>query len=366
MRILLVWDLYEGHVASFLAANQGAFGTSYSEQQAALLADVPAWPPLLVPRLRELGHQADVLIGNAVWLQKQWCREANLSDRLSPADVLVEQIKRFQPDVLWIMGAEHYLGEFVGRARRGCRRLIAWRAVDWRSDLDWSGVDLVLTSHRPLLEKFQGQGIPAKRLLPCFEERVLSRMDGVAAKREVVFVGSLNSMQFGKRAALLRRLSKRVPLTLFVDVRWQRRPIPFVPWLKQIEVVDLLRNSTRTPAVFGLRMLSVLAGAKLVVNVHVDSAYGFAGNIRMFETTGVGTALLTEAAPNLGELFEPGSEVLAYGSAEEATELAEYYLTREDALRSVARAGQARTLRDHSARRRASEFAAIAGGLLES
>lgn len=364
MRILLVWDFYERHLTSYLAAHGGAAGRSYRDQVNDLLQEAPAWPALLVPRLNELGHQAEVIVGNAAWLQERWLRDSGITGALAPADVLVEQIKRFQPDVIWIVGAEHYLGEFIRRAKRLCPCVIAWRGVDWSPNLDWSGVDLVLTSHQPLLDEFRRQGIPAKRLLPCFEERVLSHLDPVERPHGVVFVGSLNSVQYGERRRLLLRLSKRVPLTLFVDVGWQRRPIPLLPWLRQLEVVDLLRHSTRSPAVFGLKMLSVLAAAELVINVHVDCASGFAGNIRMFETTGVGTALLTEAAPNLKDLFEPGLEVFTYRSVEEAAERVEYCLTHDEETRGVARLGQARTLRDHSALQRASEFADIASALV--
>ena len=42
------------------------------------------------------------------------------------------------------------------------------------------------------------------------------------------------------------------------------------------------------------------------LNRHIDVAEGYANNMRLFEATGVGALLLTEAAPNLADLFEPG------------------------------------------------------------
>ncbi|MBM4042004.1 MAG: glycosyltransferase family 1 protein, partial [Planctomycetes bacterium] len=51
---------------------------------------------------------------------------------------------------------------------------------------------------------------------------------------------------------------------------------------------------------------------------------------------------------NLHEMFEPGKEVVAYRSPEECVELVRYYLAHDDAREAIARAGQARTLREHT------------------
>ena len=76
----------------------------------------------------------------------------------------------------------------------------------------------------------------------------------------------------------------------------------------------------------------------------------------MYEATGVGTLLLTKQKDNLGKLFEVGKEVVAYSSMEEAAELIRYYILHPDEARIIARAGQARTLRDHSYQRRMEEL----------
>jgi spore maturation protein CgeB len=70
--------------------------------------------------------------------------------------------------------------------------------------------------------------------------------------------------------------------------------------------------------------------------------------MRLFETTGVGSLLLTDAKVNLGELFEPGREVVAYRDADDLVASARRYLADDAARREIASAGQARTLRDHT------------------
>ena len=70
--------------------------------------------------------------------------------------------------------------------------------------------------------------------------------------------------------------------------------------------------------------------------------------MRLYEATGVGSLLVTDAKQNLAELFEPASEVVTYRDADELVERVRHYLANEDERRAVAAAGQARTLRDHT------------------
>jgi spore maturation protein CgeB len=62
----------------------------------------------------------------------------------------------------------------------------------------------------------------------------------------------------------------------------------------------------------------------------------------------MGALLLTDAKRNLGELFEPGREVVAYRSEDELVELALYYLDHEDERQEISVAGQRRTLAQHT------------------
>ena len=101
----------------------------------------------------------------------------------------------------------------------------------------------------------------------------------------------------------------------------------------------------------------MLARARISLNRHIEAAEGFANNMRLFESTGVGSLLVTEAAPNLADLFEPGAEVVAYEGEDELVAKAEHYLAHEDERAAIAAAGQARTLRDHTYRRRIAELA---------
>jgi spore maturation protein CgeB len=105
-------------------------------------------------------------------------------------------------------------------------------------------------------------------------------------------------------------------------------------------------------------MYSVLARSRIVINVHEDVAEGNVNNMRLFEATGAGAMLLTDTGANLGELFEPGKEVVTFDDADDLVAKARHYLEHEDERRQIAAAGQRRTLAEHTYQRRIGELAA--------
>ncbi len=78
--------------------------------------------------------------------------------------------------------------------------------------------------------------------------------------------------------------------------------------------------------------------------------------MRLYEATGVGTCLVTDAKENLSEMFEPTREVVTYTDARDCVEKVHHYLTHESQREAVAEAGRRRTMRDHTYDSRMSEL----------
>lgn len=369
MRILLLWDYYPGYLPFFYGTHPNAAHLSYQEQVQAFQDDFFYWPPYLIPHFRSLGHEAQIVIGNSQILQLTWARENNFAydSRNWQFSIAQEQIQRYRPDVLIFGGADHYLGSFVREAKRYCRRVVAWKAVAFSNQLDWGGIDCVLSSHRHFVEQFRRLGIASEQVLPCFEPRILDYLPSATPDTPVSFVGTLSTVQFGQRMELLDYVRRRLPIDIYAEkVIWRRRPWPLPLFTGQARFVPFLLKVRPHPAVYGLEMFRVLRRSKIVLNIHVDSASGLAGNIRMFETTGTGSLLITEAASNLAELFDPDLEVIAYRSHAEAVEKIQYYLTHEDKRIAIAKAGQRRTLRVYNSFARAQQVLDIFQKVLSS
>ena len=62
----------------------------------------------------------------------------------------------------------------------------------------------------------------------------------------------------------------------------------------------------------------------------------------------MGACLLTDNGRNINDLFEPGKEIVTYSSVDEAVEKVTYLLDHEDERAEIARAGQKKTLMDHT------------------
>ena len=99
-------------------------------------------------------------------------------------------------------------------------------------------------------------------------------------------------------------------------------------------------------------MFQKLSDSKISFNIHGDLAKNQAGNMRMYEVTGVGTCLLTDWKEVINDYFEPDYEIVTYKSKEEALKKVNYLLNNPKEREKIAINGQKRTLRDHTLKKR--------------
>lgn len=100
----------------------------------------------------------------------------------------------------------------------------------------------------------------------------------------------------------------------------------------------------------------IYSRSKIVFNTSI------AGDVtmRIFEGAACGALVLTDAIRNgLDELYRPGEEIAIFTDDDDLLEKVRYYLTHEEERAAVARAGQARTLAEHTYRHRAQRLLEI-------
>lgn len=354
MRILLLWDYYESYLRRFYSLHPIG-DLPYYEQYQRILDDFFVWVAYLLPYLEKAGHDAHIIIGNAEPLQRAWARENGAQyDRFT---LIQEQIHAYKPDVLWVAGLPHYTGTFLKGIAPSCGLILAWAAYAGCEKLDLRQVSCLLTSSSLFVEQFRRLGKRSELLMPCFDPRILSLLPARQPDIEVSFYGSLHSSLFTRRVDILSYLVRRTPMQVWAECPTiMRRPWPLRSFFMQFRYLPILLRRRGNGSVYGLDMFRLLRRSKMTFNVHVDAAQGQAGNIRIFEATGAGTLLLTEAAPNLSQMFEPNREVVTYSSKEDAVDKIKYLLEHDSEREMIAAAGQQRTLREHNAAKRAEEF----------
>jgi spore maturation protein CgeB len=258
------------------------------------------------------------------------------------------QIEAADPDVVYMQDISFFPPRVLDRLRARGHLLVGQIAsIPPGPDL-LRRFDLLISSLPRLVERFRGLGIDSEYLPLAFDPVVLERSMGRGQSLDptgsrpypVTFVGGLDSEN---RVTLLERLCRRTELSV---------------WGYGAEVLPAsspILGRYRGEA-WGLDMYAVLGKSRITVNAHRTYAEGFANTMRMFEATGVGALLLTEEAPNLRELFQPGSEVIAYSGLDDLVEKIRFYLEHDDERVGVAAAGQARTLADHTYEQRITEL----------
>jgi spore maturation protein CgeB len=103
-------------------------------------------------------------------------------------------------------------------------------------------------------------------------------------------------------------------------------------------------------------MYQVLRRSRITLNSHIDLAGREAGNMRLFEATGAGAFLLTDYKDNLDTLFAPDREVAVWRSTDDCLKAIDRHLGDDKSREEIARAGQARTMAQHTYRHRTCEI----------
>ncbi|MCL2074720.1 MAG: glycosyltransferase, partial [Marinilabiliaceae bacterium] len=85
----------------------------------------------------------------------------------------------------------------------------------------------------------------------------------------------------------------------------------------------------------------------------------YSANMRLFETTGVGTCLLTDMKKDIHQYFDIDNEVVTYSSANDCIEKIKYLTNNLVKCHEIAQRGQIRTLSEHNFESRVEMFAQI-------
>ncbi|NQU43122.1 glycosyltransferase [bacterium] len=199
------------------------------------------------------------------------------------------------------------------------------------------GVDLVLTAAPEACLWYAVEGTPAIFWPEASDPAIFHPM-AAPKEHDVCFVGA----NYGVRARVVQALQRRGVAVTCYGNGWGGGRLP----------------TEEVPALF--------ASSKIVLGVgtikHCSDVYSL--KMRDFDATLSGSLYVTHANPDLDLLFEVGEEIVCYHTPEECAERCAWYLEHEAEREKIARAGLARSLRDHTWEKRFEKlFGAL--GILE-
>jgi spore maturation protein CgeB len=373
VRIAIVDTYYPAFLAEHYSRDPGLAQQSYDSQLAALMNRSFGTADAYSHAFRALGHEAIDIVVNCDPLQHAWARDhrktrmlARLAHTLggSPGRLLREefqhrvvaaQLEVFEPDVVYCQDFWFLRLDEIAALRKRNVLVVGQFGSALPPDARPFAYDLITTSFPHFVDRLRRQGLDAEYLKIAFDERVLERLDGegvVAGASNprdlgVVFVGGVHSRSVHRAGTeFLERLAQDLDMEIWGYVNDRLDPNSPI-W------------SRHHGEAWGLDMYRILARTQIAINRHGDIAEGYANNMRLFEATGVGALLLTEAAANLRELFQPGREVITYSSVDELIDRARYFLENAEERIAIADAGQTRTLDEHTYGRRIPELVSM-------
>lgn len=375
MKVFMVWKYYPQYLSYFYEKHTDALKLPFCEHREMIFDDHFGWPADLSRYMNAQGIKTEFVVANAEVLQKQWALENNFRSYSYSGwekEIVLEQIKRFRPDILWIPLTD-YFGDFVKSALSYCKKAITWVSSKTRENLDVSGISELITSHPNMLKKKQHL---FKRVIitkPGFDQTLLDKLGAIEKKYDVVFIGQVSQDHQHRAEILAYLIENGIDVKMFGFVSNNYSPgkmkalrqsaghvIKRGNIYKGFDVLkrafietkfqrdmEIIKSAYQAP-VFGLDMYRTLGESRISLNVHIDVADNYSGNMRMFETTGVGSCLVTERFGNINKLFEPGKEIMTYNTKEESLEILQEMLSQNEKTDQIARSGQKRTLQDYT------------------
>lgn len=391
-----VTTYYQEYLKNFYARYPFSKQQSYQEQYDQLMADAFGWSDFFSKNLRKLGVEAYEIVANPESLQKAWASEHGLkfsSDWMK--SIVLEQLRAYKPDVILFQDSQTFNGGWVKELRSripSLKTVIGWCCAPYRDEYmrQFKVFDYMLTCSPLFASEFVKHGMRTYQINHAFEASLLPRVSPNNTYPEIdfVFAGSLFSHHNTRKQVIETLLESGIDLQVYTNLRTispvrllakrsaylaagvlkttglesLAKPLPGIKkailWSEfptSLQYSKVLKGAVHAP-IFGLETIRVLSRAKIGFNVHIDVSCQYAGNSRLFEVTGAGACLLTDWKENLHELFELNQEVVSYKSVEECVEKVKWLLDHSVEREAIAKAGQARTLRNHTFKERSEQL----------
>lgn len=372
LSFLFVNAYYPAFLKYFYNKNKDMIDKSYDEQKVAVISELFGTANFYSSNLIKLGFWANDIILNNKILQKQWAREHGIkfddSLNFSPSirrfsflrsfiqkqpqlywwikettykkswiyQILLAQIKEYKPDILYVLDVNFIVPAFLSAVKKYVKMVVGQIASLLPPPKYLKSYDLIISSLPHYVEKFRKMGIKSEYMKLAFEPLILEKLsEDKDHKYEVTHIGSYGSIH-NERNELLEEVARKVKVDF---------------WGYGIDNLkkDSLILKNYHGECWGIDMYNILYNSKITLTKHITKVAGnYANNARLYEATGCGTLLLVDKKDNLGEIFKIGKEVVVYENTNDLVNKIKYYLSHNEEREKIAKAGQKRTLKDHT------------------
>jgi hypothetical protein len=370
MKVFMLWTYYPDYLDYFYKKNDDLAILPFEDHRQKIFDDCFGWPAALAEFMNDNGYDVEFVIENDKILQQKWAIEndiGNINGSSWREKIVLSQIKKHQPDLLLIPNPtnDHY--RYIDGASGDYKRLAFYLGHDVSNDKLIDRADMLLASIRAIVEKANPEIDNLYDLGIFFPDKILDKTANIGKIYDVVFAGSISSEHHRRAEILSYLIENGVDLKVYS----QLPNIGFSSQLRKIvgdavkrrdfkKVLIGLKNmlfpsnfhrnirilsKVCMPPVYGIDFYQCLASAKICLNIHIDLATDFSGNMRMYECTGVGACMVTDKKITNSELFDVNNEIIEFSSKEHLLHiLRDAELDNYADVAKIAKKGQLKTL----------------------
>lgn len=370
-RLLEIASYYTKYLECFYNKNTQVDSLSYEEHYKLLVDDCFAECDFIHPELKRLGNETKFIIYNDEKLQRKW--RSDLKEK-TLFEILCEQIKAYNPDVIFfsdmtILNNNQYI--YIRSIVKENCKFVGWHftVVNESFNSIFSCFDQIYTGNKYTQSLIKPVFENTKLLYHGFCSELLNKVNKIEKENKLVFPGSIfiGEEIHNNRIDMFGNLYKQnIPCDFYGHVYGSFIPNSikqYIKWIINTNKPSKLRVETEkrilaniNQSVFGLDYYNVLNRYTICVNQHAKIAGTGAGNMRMFEATGMGTCLLTDYREENADIFIPDEEIVVYKNYDELVEKAKYLINNPSVATEIAKKGQNRTLKEHSYKQKAEKM----------
>lgn len=278
---------------------------------------------------------------------------------------LMKEVERSKPTRALIMKGRGYKAEWNDALRNKGICTILWHPdldiPDWLLPLIRS-VDYCFTMAEGLLSKWRTTGARQVGWLSqgfepsFFEVGPITEKDLQFYGSDVAFVGNIDS----SNNYLSRRYKLKRVLREGFHLRWWgpklgRKPVNLPIFLSS------LGRAYGGCFIYGPEFAKVALCSQIFLAFDRNPEIRLSMSARMYTAVGCGAFYMCEAVDGIESMLVPQKEIVTFKDEEEMIDKLRYYLPRTSERQTIARAGQARVLRDHTYQKRLEQMFRMVG-----
>lgn len=291
------------------------------------------------PEFRKLKQTIDKILVNRKWnndhlyLKYLWLFFGLKITRL--------QIEEIEPDFLWNFDPINF--PLLPRNKMSNKIIkIAQIGSPIKSEILLKNYSSIITSHPEYLQEYSQKFKNTYLIKAAFDKEHYIRSNWLERPIMTSFVGSI-SRSHVNRLNFLEELSQKIELKTFGF------------GFDTLSPISKLRGQWGGE-VWGQKYYDILSKTRVSINYHADFVKNNSTNLRIFESTGMGTILLTNHTKDLEKIFEIDVEVISFKNLSEAKDKIDFIMKNPSIGQSIADAGRNRTHISHNYDVRTSEI----------